>query len=734
MGRNRKSNPFAAKKRQKRENQGVDTRPVRQEPYEDIKRENAAFIKYYQLQSICADENEWEQFLAKIRENLPVTFRVTGFRGEAKALLDIIETDLFADYVDSVAELHGVPKEEVERPLRLPWYPDGLAYQLQLTRKDIRRSEPLFRLHNFLITETSAGSISRQEAVSMIPPLVLDVQPTDKVLDMCAAPGSKTAQLIEALHSAPEKHKIPPGFVCANDVDNNRCYMLVHQAKRLNSPCFVVTNHDSSFFPNLLQTEADGSKSILKFDKILCDVPCSGDGTLRKNPDIWTKWNLAQAYNLHGIQYRITRRGAEMLNVGGRLVYSTCSLNPIENEAVLQRVIADADGALEIVDAAHLVPGLKFKPGMTNWKLATKEVDQIFTTFDEVPEKYHTVIRPNMFPLPKEQIEKIGLEKCLRVLPHLQDSGGFFVAVIEKRRQLPFEKNDLKALLDKPKPEIKLDENGQPIEEKSVPWGPQRKRRRLHGYKEDPYIFFEEQDADWDELKSFFALDDTLNKRCLLTRCVTDKKKNIYYCSEPIRDMVLLNEDTIKIINTGVKTFVRCENRHTAHPFRLAQEGLQTTNAFMGAIRRIEISREDLILLLNCTDPTKPPSTLELAEETQARCKELGVGSCILKYEDSRFTLFLVGWRGSSSLRAYVDSNETVHVLRLLGADISKFEVNKYEKAKEAAAAAAAEAEAAAALAEAAAAITADDAVALAEEQEDATMSVNGSEVVTVAE
>ena len=89
--------------------------------------------------------------------------------------------------------------------------------------------------------------------------------------------------------------------------------------------------------------------------------------------------------------------------------------------------------------------------------------------------------------------------------------------------------------------------------------------------------------------------------------------------------MVLLNEDAIKIINTGVKTFVRCENRHTMHPFRLAQEGLQTTNAFMGAIRRIQISREDLILLLNCTDPTKPPSTLDLAPETQERCKELGM-------------------------------------------------------------------------------------------------------------
>ena len=68
---------------------------------------------------------------------------------------------------------------------------------------------------------------------------------------MCAAPGSKTAQLIEALHSGPE-NVIPTGYVVANDLDNNRCYMLVHQAKRMNSPCFVVTNHDSSFLPNLI--------------------------------------------------------------------------------------------------------------------------------------------------------------------------------------------------------------------------------------------------------------------------------------------------------------------------------------------------------------------------------------------------------------------------------------------------------------------------------------------------
>ena len=90
---------------------------------------------------------------------------------------------------------------KIIRPSCLSWYPDQLAWQLNLTRKDIRREEAYFKLHNFLISETESGNISRQETVSMIPPLVLDVKPHHKVLDMCAAPGSKTGQLIEAMHA-----------------------------------------------------------------------------------------------------------------------------------------------------------------------------------------------------------------------------------------------------------------------------------------------------------------------------------------------------------------------------------------------------------------------------------------------------------------------------------------------------------------------------------------------------
>jgi tRNA (cytosine34-C5)-methyltransferase len=75
--------------------------------------------------------------------------------------------------------------------------------------------------------------------------------------------------------------------------------MLVHQLKRLQSPCVLITNHDASCMPNIRIPTPDG-ETLLKFDRILCDVPCTGDGTMRKNIDIWMKWNTANGCNLHG--------------------------------------------------------------------------------------------------------------------------------------------------------------------------------------------------------------------------------------------------------------------------------------------------------------------------------------------------------------------------------------------------------------------------------------------------
>lgn len=174
-------------------------------------------------------------------------------------------------------------------------------------------------------------------------------------------------------------------------------------------------------------------------------------------------------------------------------------------------------------------------------------------------------------------------------MPHLQNTGGFFVAALEKKRRLPWEKDPIKkdAVVKKTEEatatekmtateeETVADSTKQSAdavksEDKSVaaPWGPQRKRRRIQGYKEDPYIFFKEDETVWKTLKSFYSLSDSFNPICLLTRSHSDKKKNIYFCSEAVRDLLRCNEDSIKIINTGVKTFVRCDNRNMRCSYR----------------------------------------------------------------------------------------------------------------------------------------------------------------------
>jgi len=137
---------------------------------------------------------------------------------------------------------------------------------------------------------------------------------------MCAAPGSKTSQLIEYLHTGcgdkvPGKcffylttfflllfiqlpFSLAEGIVIANDDSHDRCYTLIHQTKRLRSPSTLIVNHDASLFPTIL-LEKEGVSVPMQFDRILADVPCSGDGTMRKNPGVWQRWSTLQGGTLH---------------------------------------------------------------------------------------------------------------------------------------------------------------------------------------------------------------------------------------------------------------------------------------------------------------------------------------------------------------------------------------------------------------------------------------------------
>lgn len=382
-------------------------------------------------------------------------------------------------YIPEITKMENYDGNPVTPPVAVPWYPDNLAWSMSTPKNVIRRYPPFAKFQKFLVSETSVGNISRQEVVSMIPPLLLDVKPGHVVLDLCAAPGSKAAQLAEMIHQGeegrilkalqvhatedgreisgieglddvdmeadPTDHGRATGMLIANDMDYKRSHLLIHQLKRLSSPNIIVTNHDATLFPSLKLPSDDPKKqNYLKFDRILADVPCSGDGTLRKNVNLWKDWIPGNALGLHQTQVRILVRALQSLKPGGRVVYSTCSMNPVENESVVAAAIERCGhDNVEILDCSNELPGLKRKPGMKSWKVMDKagriwdDWEQVQKWVDESPEKVVPGrLVPSMFPTKvDENTPEVPLERCIRVYAHQQDTGGFFIVALHKKKE-----------------------------------------------------------------------------------------------------------------------------------------------------------------------------------------------------------------------------------------------------------------------------------------------------------
>ncbi|KAI1300183.1 RNA cytosine-C(5)-methyltransferase NSUN2 [Halotydeus destructor] len=629
--------------------------------YTDVIKENQRYENYYKAQKIVPLE-DWDKFMSTLRDGLPAAFRITNyFGGQSTMLRKIVEGPAFQSLatgnetnVDGETKVNSVLTS-------LPWYPKKLGWQLKMSRVEIRKTESSIRLHNFLISESESGYISRQEAVSMIPPLLLDIKPHHKVLDMCAAPGSKTAQIIELLHANDEKFGQVSGVVVANDVDNKRCYMLVHQAKRLHSPCFVITNHDAGSMPKFFENQ-DGVRKEMKFDRILCDAPCTGDGTIRKNHDIWTNWNAANGNNFHGIQSRILKRGVELLAKDGLIVYSTCSLNPMEDESVVASVLNSAEGGLELVDVSDKLPGLKYVNGLTDWVVMTRCLREI-KTVEEVDEQQRTQIRDTMFP-PKNAAE-LNLQRCMRILPHLQDTGGFFVAVIRKTvDRLPWESaNPNSASAEK--------------EEVGGAEPPSNKRKYPRGsFKEDPFMFFKGEEPEWLEVKKFYEISDEFCPQQLMHRSSTGRMRNIYFLTASARKLIIDNEDRIKFINAGARLFARISDKEAACSYRLSQEGLPSLFNHVGKANMVTLTTKDIeSLLIKDALPFE-----ELSEDAKTTLERLGAGSCILIYrnqidgENEELVVPIAGWKGKTTLRPYIAKNERIHFLRVCGIDTLELE------------------------------------------------------------
>eukprot|EP00526_Cylindrotheca_closterium_P008207 CAMPEP_0113632464 /NCGR_PEP_ID=MMETSP0017_2-20120614/16875_1 /TAXON_ID=2856 /ORGANISM="Cylindrotheca closterium" /LENGTH=827 /DNA_ID=CAMNT_0000543023 /DNA_START=37 /DNA_END=2520 /DNA_ORIENTATION=+ /assembly_acc=CAM_ASM_000147 len=339
---------------------------------------------FLECQSDEQREKERVKWLESMKSILPASFRIG--RDVDGVLRERLKKEL-ESYVGNKMEIEVIPKGGERRTRELNLKPEVKmiapaknitfiphAYQLNLDRQTIRRNVSLNPFHEWLKVQTEAGFITRQETVSMIPPVVLDPERHHTVLDMCAAPGSKTSQLLEVLNlPANPKDREPIGAVVANDSDNKRAYMLVHQLRRINSPALFVTNCDAQFFP-LIRSKEHPTEGV--FDRVLCDVPCSGDGTSRKNPGVWKTWNALNACGLHALQLSIALKGASLTRVGGYLCYSTCSMNPIENESVVAELLRASEGSLELVDKRCDLPGLVARPGMSTWKVLSEDMSR----------------------------------------------------------------------------------------------------------------------------------------------------------------------------------------------------------------------------------------------------------------------------------------------------------------------------------------------------------------------
>jgi len=258
-------------------------------------------------------------------------------------------------------------KKKLEKNWKLtqiPWCKEGFWIEhKKKERRDIGNLE-----------EHSLGYFYTQEAVSMIPPIVLDPKPDELVLDMCAAPGSKATQIAALMQNK--------GLLVANDYKGIRIAPLGINIQRMGVTNAIITLMQGRFFSNIL------------FDKILVDAPCSGTGTIRKSLKTLRIWNPNMVKRLSATQKQLVATAFKCLKPGGVLVYSTCSLEPEEDEGVIDYLLEKYDAKLEEISL-----NIKRSPAIISFE-------------------------------GKEYNPKI--KKCLRIWPQDNDTEGFFVAKITK--------------------------------------------------------------------------------------------------------------------------------------------------------------------------------------------------------------------------------------------------------------------------------------------------------------
>ena len=209
----------------------------------------------------------------------------------------------------------------------VPWEPEGFYYDPQ--------TRPGLHVYH------EAGVYYLQEASAMAPVALLDPKPGERVCDLCAAPGGKTTQIAGRM--------LGRGFLVCNEINPKRAKILSRNIERMGVANALVTNEH----PETLASRFPGF-----FDRVLVDAPCSGEGMFRKEEAAVTDWSQETVQMCARRQREILDSAARLVRPGGRLVYSTCTFAPEEDEETLAAFLeAHPEFAPEPVDAPWFVPG-----------------------------------------------------------------------------------------------------------------------------------------------------------------------------------------------------------------------------------------------------------------------------------------------------------------------------------------------------------------------------------------
>ncbi|OGG01801.1 hypothetical protein A2Z33_00835 [Candidatus Gottesmanbacteria bacterium RBG_16_52_11] len=271
------------------------------------------------LNRIIPDQKVRLSLLESYTKQRPITLRANTLK-------------LTGNHLDDIFTRKGI---SFRRP---GWYRDAFILEGMTVRKLTE------------LPEHHEGKLYIQRLSSMLPPLVLDPQPGEKILDIAAAPGSKTTQMAALMGNT--------GSIIANDTSRIRMLRLKANVKMQGA-----TNVSFASLPGQIIWKQYPEY----FDRVLADVPCSMEGRFNTTePKTYASWTSGKVRQLSEIQKWILRSAFSSLRVGGRLVYATCTLSPEENEVVIDWLLKKEGGNIE--PEPIRLPGVLTVPGFRQWQ------------------------------------------------------------------------------------------------------------------------------------------------------------------------------------------------------------------------------------------------------------------------------------------------------------------------------------------------------------------------------